>query len=98
MVLKNLPQDLQKYTFFNKLKQFSFVEKIILFGSRARGSQRLRSDIDVAIICPRATERDWQQVVDVIDDADTLLTIDCVRFDKADLELQQHILKDGIEL
>jgi len=98
MVSKKLPINLQKYVFFEQLKQLSFVEKIILFGSRARGSERVRSDIDIAIVCPDATIQDWQQVMNIIDRADTLLMIDCIRFDSLDREMQQYILKDGIEV
>ncbi|WP_341790401.1 HI0074 family nucleotidyltransferase substrate-binding subunit [Rickettsia endosymbiont of Polydrusus tereticollis] len=33
------------------------------------------------ILCPSANENDWHQVLEIIYDADTLLKIDCVRFD-----------------
>ncbi len=31
--------------------------------------------------CPTATNNDWQLVLDIIENADTLLQIDCVRLD-----------------
>lgn len=74
------------------------VEKIILFGSRARGDQEIRSDIDIAIICPKVTEREWVEICDRIDDINTLLSIDVTRFDTASSELQKKILEQGVIL
>ncbi|MDX2050623.1 MAG: nucleotidyltransferase domain-containing protein [Rickettsiaceae bacterium] len=84
------------YRFIKELKQLEFVEEIWLFGSRARGDNQERSDIDIAILCPKATSSDWLKVTDIIDDADTLLKIDCVRLDKTRIseDLYNNILKD----
>ncbi|MBP9765248.1 nucleotidyltransferase domain-containing protein [Candidatus Babeliales bacterium] len=90
--------DILKYQFLKQIKQLPFVEKVILFGSRARGIHRSRSDIDIAVVCPNATIAQWLQILDIVDNADTLLTIDCVRFDTADTQLRDNILKDGVEI
>lgn len=91
---------LQEYKFFHQLKKLPFVQKIILYGSRARGDFQKRSDIDLAIICPDAQESDWRVVLDIIENADTLLSIDCVRLDTLDKDnpLKEAIMKDGIVL
>jgi nucleotidyltransferase substrate binding protein (TIGR01987 family) len=68
------------YKFIEQLKALSFVDEIWLFGSRARGDNQERSDIDLAIVCPAASDTDWLKVVNIIENADTLLKIDCVRF------------------
>ncbi|WP_107851126.1 nucleotidyltransferase domain-containing protein [Oceanimonas marisflavi] len=69
------------YHFLGELAALPYVEAIYLFGSRARGDHRERSDIDLAVFCPEASEQDWLKVLSVIEQADTLLTIDCVRLD-----------------
>ena len=69
------------YRFFSELVSQPFVEAIYLFGSRAKGGHESRSDIDLAILCPEATDKDWSRVMKIIEDADTLLQIDCVRLD-----------------
>jgi uncharacterized protein len=92
---------IKKYLFIKKLSKLPFVEKIILFGSRARKTNRERSDIDLAIVCPTATETEWNiQLMDIIEEADTLLKIDCLRFDtlKSDSKIKKEILEDGIIL
>jgi predicted nucleotidyltransferase len=84
------------YQFIERLKALPFVEAIYLYGSRARGTQRPRSDIDLAIVCPKANGRDWRQVLDIVEDADTLLEIDCVRLDaeKPDSRLRRNIERE----
>ncbi len=64
-----------------KLKSLPFIDEIWLFGSRARGDNLERSDIDLAILCSSASDSDWLKVNDIIENADTLLKIDCIRFD-----------------
>lgn len=70
------------YQFLDALKLLPFVEEIWLFGSRARGDHHPKSDLDLAILCPKATEKEWLQVLEIVDNADTLLKIDCLRFAK----------------
>ena len=88
--------DIKKYQFWEKLKNLSFVEEIWIFGSRARCDNQERSDIDLAIICPNATDDDWIKVINIIEEADTLLKIDCLRFDKNQINssLYKNILND----
>lgn len=82
------------------IQQFGFVEKIYLFGSRARGDHQERSDIDIAVDCAGATNDDWNLIIDLVDKAPTLFKIDCVRFDSLSdtNKLKEAILRDGIVL
>jgi predicted nucleotidyltransferase len=88
--------NVSQYKFFKKLTEFSCIDEIWLYGSRARGNHKERSDIDLALVCPHATKNDWSKIMDVIDNADTLLKIDCVRFDALDNKdpLHQSIIED----
>lgn len=96
----NSIKQLEKYQFIQTLKNLPFVQKVILYGSRARGTAAERSDIDLAIVCPDATIEQWHEVLNIVDNADTLLPIDCVRFDtlKDSDEFKKRIIKDGVEL
>lgn len=83
------------YEFFKKLTSLPYVEKIYLFGSRAKGIADERADIDLAIECPRASDKNWSQVLEIIENADTLLQIDCVRLDQVkSKKFKDAILKD----
>lgn len=92
--------ELNNYQFLEKLKNVPSIKRIILYGSRARGDNTSRSDIDLAIDCPGITEHDWHCVLNIIDQADTLLGIDCVRFDTLSEAnpLRNSIEHDGVIL
>lgn len=85
---------IKEYSFLTSLTKLPFIEEIWLFGSRGRGDNNERADIDIAILCPNANEDDWHQVLAIIDDADTLLKIDYVRFDTLndDDKFKQNII------
>lgn len=69
------------YTFVERIAALPFFATIVLYGSRARGDARESADIDLAIAAPNADSCEWQSVIDIIDDADTLLGVDCVRLE-----------------
>jgi nucleotidyltransferase substrate binding protein (TIGR01987 family) len=74
------------------------IDAIYLFGSRAKGNSQKKSDIDLAIICPKINEDDWGNICEIINNAQTLIKIDCVRFDTLSLNspLRADIEKDKI--
>ena len=88
-----MERDLAEYRYIKALIALPFVEAIWLFGSRARGTAAERSDVDLAIHC--RGDADWAAVTEIIEDADTLLHIDAIRFDTLPLEseLRASILR-----
>ncbi len=85
------------YTLIAALGEKYNAEKLLLFGSRARGDNRERSDIDLAIYgMPEENRaRFWFD----IDDLPTLLKFDLVHVtDLTDAELVENIEKDGVIL
>lgn len=71
------------------------VKRVVLFGSRARGDNYPRSDIDLAVSMPGGTAADWQQVVDAAESVKTLLTIDLVRWEEAPADLKARVASEG---
>ena len=91
--------DLSQLHFLKSLAALTFVDTIYLYGSRARGNARSRSDIDLAIQTFNAAPNDWNIIDSIVENADTLLKIDCVNLEKIKNEkLRENILKDGIIL
>ena len=85
------------YALIAALGEKYHAEKILLFGSRARGDNRERSDIDLAIYgMPEENRaRFWSD----IDDLPTLLKFDLVHVTSStDAELVKNIEKDGVVL
>ncbi len=89
---------LKPYDFFEKIRQLDFVDAAYIYGSRARGSYRANSDIDIALKISDNRPEYKHIVADVIDNADTLLKIDCVNIDEAPENLRKQIIKEAILL
>ena len=71
------------------------VKKLILFGSRARGTNKDRSDIDIA--ASGGNFFDFALAVD--ENIDTLLSFDIINLDEnIDADFQAEIARDGIVL
>lgn len=71
------------------------LDKVILFGSRARGDNKPRSDIDLAVSGGNIAAF----AADVDEELPTLLMFDVVNLDRpVQPELLAEIEKDGIEL
>lgn len=77
------------------IRGVSGVRRVILFGSRARGDARERSDVDLAIEGPELSQRDWLAIVEATENADTLLRIDLIRLEEASPSLRERILAEG---
>jgi predicted nucleotidyltransferase len=74
------------------------VRSIRLFGSRALGDAGPRSDVDLAIEAPDASRRQWIDITLMVEDAETLLSIDLVRLEEASPALRERILSEGVIL
>ena len=84
-ILRELSGFAQKYS----------VNKIILFGSRARGTNTERSDIDIAVYGGDFDGVYW----DVKEKIHSLLMFDIIQADAAiSDELKQEIEKDGVTI
>ena len=80
-----------------RLAEHPAVERVWLFGSRARGDHFERSDIDLAVEAPAMDPYDWLRLkLDFADEAPTLLMIDLVRVEEASAHLHEQIRDEGI--
>lgn len=74
------------------------VNKIVLFGSRARGDNRQTSDIDLAIFCDKESQYESKIYFD-LDDIETLIKLDIVFIkENTNKKLLENIQKDGVTL
>lgn len=82
----------------NLIDQFKEINKIILFGSRARGDHEERSDIDLAIDA-EVSEYTWDQICSYIEEeAETLLPFDFIWLQHTSEALRKRINQEGIVL
>ena len=76
-----------------QLAQKNDVEKVILFGSRARGDYKERSDIDLAFCGGYSS----QFILDIDEKTSTLLQFDVIDLDKpVRKELLESIEREGV--
>ncbi len=77
----------------NFSKNFSDVEKVILFGSFARGDFRPKSDIDLAVLC---REDSFYRIQDWIEDSNlTLRKIDLIHLGNISKDFTEEIIQTG---
>lgn len=82
---------------FTLFQAFPDVERVILFGSRARGDHEERSDIDLAVDAPKMDVLTWDQVcLSITDNSETLLPIDLIWLQQAPAPLAKRIQEEGV--
>lgn len=72
------------------------IEKVMLFGSRAKGNYRPFSDVDITLIGDELTDRDFYDVCEKLDDSDLPYFYDVSIFKKlTDRDFINHIKRVG---
>lgn len=74
-------------------KKYSSVEKVYLFGSRARGDYEDISDIDIAV---KSNDDITLKLLRELDELRCILTFDVVDFNGVGKELKENIERDKI--
>jgi predicted nucleotidyltransferase len=93
------PADITAYAFFRALTALPFVEAIYLYGSRARSEHDDWSDIDLAVLCPRATNAQWDEIRAAVETEEILVPITVARYDAiTDTGFKAQIDRDKKEL
>lgn len=86
---------INKKVYENLLNYFSesqYIERVILFGSRAKENACYNSDIDLCVDCHRKFR---SRVIDSIDDIVGIYSADILFFDSLNLEIENEIKKYG---
>ncbi len=76
--------------------KFPTVDKVLIYGSRAKGNYESGSDIDFAVDAPNLTRQDWVNLHLGIEELPVVFTTDCVWLqDISDEKFREKILRDG---
>ena len=74
------------------------VERAVLFGSRATGTNTVTSDVDVALFGDRLTLPDQARLAAALDEIPMAQSVDLVLYDSVqDRTLRKHIQNEGVE-
>jgi uncharacterized protein len=77
-------------------EKYPHVEKVIIYGSRAKGNYKNGSDIDLTIIGDLITDRDRRNIFFELDDLPIPYMVDLSIFSKLNhVDLEEHILRVG---
>lgn len=92
---------MDKENLFNEIKKiaskYDDIEKIVLFGSRARGDNNRTSDVDLAVYSTKIPFKNEANFWLDIEDIDTLLCFDIVVISESiSKELIENIRKEGV--
>lgn len=77
--------------FFNG---FDFIDKVVVFGSRARHDCNPKSDIDLCLYSLEMSDKQFAKLKSEIDELPILYKIDIVHFEKVNEELRANIERD----
>ena len=62
--------------------KFPEIERVLIFGSRAKGTYKDGSDIDLAVMAPTLTESRFSELWNAIDDLPILFKVDVLHCDR----------------
>lgn len=74
---------------------FDFIDKVVIFGSRAKHTANPKSDIDLCIYSLEMSDEQFSKLRFELDDLPILYKLDIVHFEKVNKELQDNVEKDG---
>lgn len=73
-------------------RRYPNIEKVLIFGSRAKGTYKPYSDIDLAVVAPNMDDQEFSRLWNELDALELVFKLDVLHWDK----LGQQKLKDSI--
>lgn len=74
---------------------FDFIDKVVIFGSRAKHNANPKSDIDLCIYSLEMSDAQFSKLKLSLDELPILYKIDIVHFEKSNEALRANVAKDG---
>lgn len=79
------------------LSHYPAVEKAVIYGSRAKGTHKRGSDIDLTLIGDCLDYRTLSDIAEALDESSIPYTVDLSLFDRIDNQrLREHIERVGV--
>ena len=77
-------------------RQFPAVQKVVIFGSRARGDFKPGADVDIAVYAPGMPTEEFGRLWNRLDDEPVIFTLDVVHADRVTSSaLRERIDRDA---
>lgn len=68
------------------------IERVLIFGSRAKGTEQPASDIDLAVMAPKMTDQEFSRLWNELDELPLVFKLDVLHWDR----LREQNLRDSI--
>lgn len=79
--------------------QFPQIDRVLVYGSRATGRHRPQSDIDLAVLAPTMSDREFSRLWMALDDLPILFRLDVSLWHEVtNAALKQSMLDNGVPL
>jgi len=73
------------------------IEKVVLYGSRAKGTHKLGSDIDLTLYGNEISQKETNRILDDLEELDLPYSIDLSVFSRlSHVQLRDHIERVGV--
>ncbi|TRO83135.1 nucleotidyltransferase domain-containing protein [Desulfuromonas acetexigens] len=77
-------------------RRYPQIEQVLIFGSRAKGTDKPWSDFDLAVVAPNLSDRDFSRLWNEIDDLPLVFKLDLLHWDKlGEIPLKEKIVQEG---
>jgi predicted nucleotidyltransferase len=75
----------------------SNIDRVLIFGSRAKGGYKDGSDIDLAVFAPNMSEQEFVKLWNELDELPLVYKIDCLHWDSVGHQnLKRKIVEEGV--
>jgi len=82
--------------FARVFRAYPTIERVLIFGSRAKGTARPASDIDLAVVAPGMSASDFAALWAAADSLPSLFKLDLLHWDALEnAPLKEKILREG---
>ena len=80
-------------------RRFAWVREVRVFGSRANGTARRASDLDLAVSAPGASATEWSDLCEALEQAPLIYELEILRLDRSDNpRLKERVLREGVRI
>jgi uncharacterized protein len=82
--------------FVRVFQRYPQIEQVLIFGSRAKGTDKPWSDFDLAVVAPTMSEREFSSLWNELDDLDLVFKLDVLHWDRLPQDrLKEKIAQEG---
>jgi proline iminopeptidase len=74
-------------------RKYQTIEQVLIFGSRAKGTEKNYSDIDLAVIAPTMSNEEFSHLWNDLDHLDLIFKLDVLHWDTLDQKNLKELIK-----